>query len=559
MMLSPRRFWCVVCLGAVATGGMLIEPVRQFANRSAFNYIFGGNVSVANLQLHRHQELLEFNELTTTQFDDAVQVTATADVALVKLDMPTLLDRRFVSSRVKLQNVQIELTSSLVQKPIARSDRSWQKSLEEVTSAFRWENLREDCEAILKSDSVLNELDQRMRGWLLRSQQIMFHGDQLSRAVQAHSNPLRQQNEIRNQLAQLEQLRLEQDNLQKQFSGVNTLIANQLKEIESMGERDIAAIRTKCDASALSLRGLAAEQIVSEWGNQLITPQLQLSQAFATLLQSGTRSNPYDVNVRRQSTTTPILSISGIVADGFMSDSTKRFPFSAKGEYSTVQKVDYQLERSTDWEIQFDADQISTQLQLLSVASSSAWKIKSTTDERSADAIDSSKMLMLEASLSGRELAGKARMNLGMYRAFTKLSCAANADLAVPEPISGSTTAGVAPFEEWIEFALSGSAFAPHAALLSKLPAEFTNTITESVQSRIETQRTDIESKLKLALSAKTDELTAHLGLLVKSGQQTLAKQREELTSMHRQLEQSLQSTDGFEYARLPTKSNTNH
>jgi len=538
---------------------MLIEPVQQYAKQSTLEYTFGGKVSAANFQFHRHHELLEVNELKTTQFDDAVQVDATADVALIKLDMPTLLDQRFVSSKVKLQNVRIELTSLPIQKPSATAVIPWQKSLEEVIVAFQWENLRDDCEALLKSDSVLNELDNRMRVWLLRSQQIMFHGDQLTRAIQAYSNPLRHQSEIRNQLVQLEQLRMEQENLQEQFNGVNAILASQLKEIQSLGDHDTATFRTKCEIRATSLKNDTAKQIVSEWAKQLIMRQLQFSQSFATLLQSDTRTNPYDVNVRSQFARTPSLSLSGIVADGVLCDSAKQLPFSAKGEYSTVQKVDYQLGRRTDWEIQFDADQITTQLQIASAETESAWSIKSTSRECNLELVNSVKMLELEASLGGRQLSGKAKMNLEMYRAFTKLPCTVNADLVGAESSGGSTIAYAPLSEEWIEFSLSGSAFEPNVALASTLPAEFISMITNNIQTRLETQRMDSESKLKRALNAKVDELSKHLEFAAKSGQQTLAKQQEVLTSKHRELEQTLQSRDGFEYARLHTKSNTNH
>ncbi len=559
MMLSPRRFWCVVCLGAIAVGGMVFEPVQQFVKRSAIEYTFGGNVSAGNIQWHRHQELLEVNELKTIQIDDAVQVVATADVALVKLDMPTLVDKRFVGSRVKLQNVQIELTSLPIQKPIAKTANSWQQSLDEVLVGFQWENLRSDCEALLKSDSVLDELDNKMRGWLLRSQQIMFHGDQLTRAIQTHSNPLRQQNEIRTQIAQLGQLRLEQENLQKQFSSVNSILEAQLKDIHSLGDQEIATIRTRCEAKAASLKTLTAEQTVCEWANQLITPQLQLSQSCATLLQSDARPNPYDINVRKQSAGSPLLSLSGIVADGFILDATKRIPFSAKGEYSTVERVGYQLGRTTDWEVQLDTDTVTTQLHIASGDLDGVWNLKSTSEELKADAVDSAMMFKLEGLLSGRELSGTARMNLGMYHAFTKLSCKANADLAVAESLSNMKSANAALNDDWIEFSLSGTAFVPQVSLVSTLPAEFTNTITESIQKRLETQRIDSESKLKNAIGAKTEELSKQLAVLVKDGQQTLSQQRDALTAMHRQLEQSLQSNEGFEYARVPSKTNTNH
>lgn len=558
MMLSTRRFWCVVCLAAVAAGGMLIEPARQYAKRAAIKYVLGGSSTAADVQLHRQQELLEIIEPRTTQFDDEVQVIASADVALVKLDMPTLLDKRFVSSRVKVKNVRIQLASIAVQKPATVPVTTWQKSLEEVMTALQWDSLRDECEALLKSDSVLNEFDKRMRGWLLRSQQIMFHGDQLTRTVQAYSNPLRHQTEIRNQLAQLEQLRLEQDSLQKQFNGVNAVLASQMKGIESLADADVVRIRNKCELKSKSLRSAAAEQLVKEWANQLTRRQLQLSQSVATLLQSNSRTNPFDVDVRSPNAKMPLLSLSGIDADGFLCDSSREIPFAARGEYSTIQKSNYQLGRRTQWEIQLEADQTATEMKISSGEADSAWLISSTSQECAANSSTSATMMDIKATLKDRELSGQVRMNLGMYRAFSKLPCAGNTDLALGSASVDAPTAD-GSVEEWIAFDLAGSAFEPRVVLATPLPANFTARVTKCIQTQMDTQRLDSESKLKIALKNKVDELSNQLNLVAKRGERTLAEQRETLSSMHRELEQTLQSRESVEYARLPSKANANH
>ena len=194
---------------------MLFEPVQRIVKRAAIEYAFSGRLSVANFHLHQTQELLEVNKLHTAQFDDEAQVNVTADRALIKLNMSALREKRLVSSKVKLQGVQIDLVALPLLKPTFTTVSPWLAAFEEARIAFQWESLRDDCEALLRADNVLTELDNRMRGWMLRSQQIMFHSDQLTRAIQSYSNPLRHQMEIRNQLTQLEQLRLEQANLQQ--------------------------------------------------------------------------------------------------------------------------------------------------------------------------------------------------------------------------------------------------------------------------------------------------------------------------------------------------------
>jgi hypothetical protein len=555
MMLSPRRFWCVACICVLVICAMLVAPVKQYAKRTALKFAFGSNLSASDFKLHRQQDLLEVNELKTAQSDDTVRVEASAELAYVKLDMPTLLDKRFISSRVRLQGVRLELTSLPIQKPATTAAKSWQKSLEETLLAFQWDHLRDECEALLKSDSVLSELEQRMRAWLLRSQQIMFHGDQLTRTIQGYSNPLRHQNDIKNQLAQIEQLQAEQVKLQKQFGGVDDVLANQLNELRSIGGQDVASIQAKSESQLKSLQTRTAEQLVSEWAKQLTARQLQLSQSVATLLQHNSRSNPYDVDVR--SPHLPWLAVSGVEAEGVLCDAAKDIPFSALGEYTTVHKVNYKVGRKTNWEIKFDVDQVTTQLLIAANEKDAAWSIKSTSSEGQADSDSGAAMLNLEASLSDRQLYGKARMNLGMYHALTKLRCSGNADLTSIATAGDVNSAMVAVDEDWIEFTLSGTSLEPCVTLVSNLPDEFTRTITTGIREKIESQRIDSESKLKVALESKLDEITRQIELVAKNGQQTLAQQRETLNSMHHALEQTLVSRDGFEYARLPNKSNT--
>ena len=571
MTASSRRYWCGLCLCAVLACAMLIEPVQRIIKRTAIEYAFGGHVSVANVHVHQSQELLEFNQLQSAQFDEATSVNVTVDRGLVKFDMPALVDKRFVSSRVKLQGVKIELAALPLTKPTLTAVNPWQAAFEEVMVAFQWDHLREDCQALLKADNVLTELDQRMRGWLLRSQQIMFHSDQLTRAIQAHSNPLRHQTEIRNQLTQLEQLRLEQANLQNQFSSVNAILASQLKEIQSTGEKDIAVMRAKCDGQAASLGALAAEQLVSEWTKQLLSRQLQLSQAVATLLPADSPANPYNVDVRSEKAGSSLISLSGIEVDGFLSDSLQRFPFTATGQYATRPKVGYHLGRSSAWSILFQADSFANQLELESVNTDDSWKVKSRVCECNPNSSSPSDFSLvgahrtipteaavfeLAAAISEHRLSGKARMNLGKYRAFIRLPCASNADMAATELTAVSATAALN--DHWIEFTLTGSLCEAQLKLDSDLPAEFSNVMGNSMLKRLETHCSESESKFRVTLNAKVEELSKRIGLVAQNGQQTVVKQSEALRAMHQELDQFLQFRDGFEYARLPTKTGEN-
>lgn len=148
-------------------------------------------------------------------------------------------------------------------------------------------------------------------------------------------------------------------------------------------------------------------------------------------------------------------------------------------------------------------------------------------------------------------------MNLGMCSEFIKLPCASNADLAATDVSADFLK--TADSDYWIEFTLTGSMSEAQITLDGRLPEEFTNAITVSIRRQIETQCSDSETKLRLALNSKLDDVCKRLDLVARNGQQTVAKQREALATMHLKLEQNLQSREDFEYARLPTKPILNH
>lgn len=571
MILSPRRFWCGLCICVALATSMLIEPVQRMAKQSAIKIAFSDNLSASNFQFHRNQQLLEVNSLRASQCSDESVVSLTADRALVGLDMPKLLDKRFVSSKMKLQGVRIELTALTVSKPTIAPASPWQDSLNAALAALEWENLRQDCEALIKAESILNELDKRMRGWLLRSQQILLHGEQLSKTIQSHSNPLRHQSEIRKQLALLDQLRVEQVNLEKQFSGVNAILTGHIREIQKAAEQDIATIRVKCNGKSSTLRNLIAEQMVTEWSQHLVTRQLILSRSIATLLPSDGRNSPYDVDFRSVNEKLPLLSLSGIEAEGFLDDSLTPIPFAAKGEYSLVQQAGYQLGRKTAWSIRYDSDRVATTMQLRSVDTNSSWSLTSDSSESKAGeslpvngkmvsmrelAAKSGETLhKLEASIDGRRLIGKMHLNLSKYDLFAKLPCAGNADLSEAGLSSSQTVPELN--EKWIELELSGLVNDPHVKFEGELPSQFIDAITGSIQKRLENQIQESESMHKLAITAKIDELSKRVEMVAEDGRKVVANQCEAFAAMHRELQKDLDSHEGLEYARLPTNPKT--
>jgi hypothetical protein len=578
-MLSSRRGWCGLAICVLLGAVMLIEPLHQFVLRWAISHASGNIVTTARVQFHRQREVLEIEELSASQTDEICQVQVRAQRAFIKLDMPSLLDQRVNSPKVKLQGVRIELASlersgaSANGLPTTPVTETWQSVLDGLLTALQWESVREGLESLVAADEALDGLDSKMKGWLLRSQQIMFHADQLTQSIQSFSNPLRHVQEIRSQLNQLEQLRIEQENLHKHFAGINDALTEHLQVLSATSERDVAALRANSDRGVAHLRAQAAEQMVQEWSKQLLTQQLMLGQAVAVLFQDPPQNCPYNVDVRDISRGNLPIAISGIEAEGVLVDTLRDVPFAALGEFALKPRSDNRFAPRAAWRIQCQAESLATRFDIESETEGGGWRLQSTSTACAqapaspSDMVRASmatstvpeapEMFTLDASICNSQVRGQAKMNLAFAEAFAKLPCASNADL---EPLATATTDASTPVDPtaatspWIEFRLSGCATQPQVTLDSELPSHFIESITDRIHRRLQNHQIASEEQLAAAIASKTDELKSRVETGAKQGLQTVAKQQEILADMHLRLEQTLQARESYEYARLPTK-----
>jgi len=559
---------------------MLIDPITRRIKQLAIRYAFDGQIAVSDVHLHRKQELLEIDNLSSVHIGDDAQVTVSSECTLIKLDMPNLLDKRLISSKAKLHGMRIHLTS--LQSPpaaTATSTKTFQTAMDTLLVTLQWDALKADCEALLTADDLLKELDAKMRGWLMRSQQIMFHADQLTSSIQAFSNPLRNMTEIRSQLKQVEQLRAEQANLQKQFTSLATILPDLSQEIQAASARDLSAIRAKSNRQSDTLRTQFAERLVLDWTAQLLNRQRKLTQSLAIVFNNSPSGNPFDVDVRELAASPSVVRISGIEADGVFIEPNHSVAFIATGELAMTQQVNFQLAPQTSWSIQYQEANVGTDLDLVSLPENGAWQIRaaahacelptmSPSDRSSVTSSlatvmnhihDQPKLFTVDAMLNNANLTGSAKMNVAELDALKKLPCAGNADFAAAtfstESRSKSSEQHV---EQWIEFELAGSLLDPRVTLKNELPRELIDGLTEQIQRQIETQRTECESILAVAVDEKLSELKASLERIVQQAQQTVAKQQETLADMHSKLEQNLQTRESYEYARRPTTATSN-
>ncbi len=573
MRLSSRRIWCALLFLLLLIGGMLIDPVARAAKQFAVKSAFGSHVSIEDVTFHRKQELLEIQNVASEHVSDASHVSVSAQRALVKFDTPNLVDKRFVGTKGKLQGVRVELATLTASPPIAKTKSTFDKTFDALLATLDWDAWKSDCDALLTADDVLQELDTKMRGWLMRSQQIMFHADQLTQSVQSYSNPLRHLNTIRGQLNQIEQLRVEQTKLQQQFKSMNDTLLQQVSVIQAASDRDVAALRAKANRTSESLRAELAEQLVLEWTRELLDHQSKFTHSMMVVFDSR-GANPLNLNVRDTSRNSSLFDLSNIEVDGEFICNHESVSFGALGEYRWLQQPDYRVVPQTKWTVQLREANVGLQIEIASTEDSESWQMLGAAFEprpsdmspsnRSsvtevADMLDQTELgdanfFEVSATITGSTMHGAAKLDVSQIDVLKKLPCAGNADLVAWNNSNSEDllNSAIESGSQWIAFELAGTPMEPQLAMKNELSKVFVDALTESIQRRVEQQRSESEAKLIAAVADKIDVIKLDIQGLMEKGQQTVSQQQAALADMQSQLELNLQSRDGYEYARRP-------
>ncbi len=416
MSLSPRRFWCGLVLLMLCIGCLAIDSVSTRLKRLVVSYSVGSNVTLDDISIRRQAELIKIDGLKVSKSDGASQVNFLSERTYIKVDAPMLLDKRLISPKTKLQGMRLEL-AAMPLEPSRTSAAGWQNDLQQLLVSLQLDKLKEDCDALMSTDDVLSELDARVRGWVLRSQQIMFHADQLTASIQSFSNPLRHVTEIRQQLTEIEQLRAEQEQLEKQFAQFGTSIDKELAKIQVVCEDELMKLRAKTERGAETVRTAAAEQIVRDWTAEMIMHPLRLGRAI-TILCDRPLGSPFDVDIRNAAKFPSGLSLSDMEATGlFVCAPASPLRFTASGSIRTEQAADHRIAARTDLNFEFAEHAMVTSCRVVTKESLPAWTVNSSTSCES-----SNELFQMSTTLSGDQVAGTAKLKIDQYERFAKFA-----------------------------------------------------------------------------------------------------------------------------------------
>ncbi len=580
MRLRSRRVWCGLAGCLLIVVSVVVPPIRQQVVQCALRYSTGADIGFSQIKLYPRAQVLEVQNLRATVHNDRHQLGMNVEQAMLRIALPQVLAKQFVAPKVKLTNVDIRVSEVLAASSTAAvtpPTATWQSKLDTLLDGMQWDKLRQECDSLLAADDILKELDSKMQRWLVRSQQILLHATQLTQSIQAFPNPLRHTLEIRRQLQLLEDLAREQAELDKQLAGVETDLSEQLATLPSSCAQDMSRIKTKSAYQLTSLRTEAAKSLAEAWATELWRDQAALAQATCLLLQPPVNESPFDVDVRRLARDAALVSLPHISVDGKLTHGTRQTAFRAKGDLRIGQSSDFHPLRASTWDIEFQRHGALTSMAMELRSADATWRLNSSCRALTVDhpvlgdPAENSKLehatkraadiFTVEADFATDELRGSAKLNVesigsqgdateGELEGTQWISMPLADTLSLADNLSRADNLPAAT--EWITFELSGDWENWNLKLASPLPTAFVERQAHSAAQQLDRHRVEIEEQLDLQLALRCQQVQLKVKEKMLLAQQTLTQHRESLAGMRSELENTLQTREGYEYARAP-------
>lgn len=547
--MSARRAWwtVVLCLALLAVA--LIKPLRAIPERWCFAMLVGDQATVSSLSLHSKLDVLELRDLHVKLARDTNSLTLDAPQVFAKFDRTELLDKRLHVYRLRMKDTTLQLKENVSLVPW-QPKTPWQQELRQLSTTLGWAVFQQQSDALLATTTLSQTWDDRVRRWMMRSQQIVVHAKQITSEISQFTNPLRHADEIRRQLTLLEQLASEQTEIQNQIKSAPSALQTDIERLKPLRDSDLAGFTASLDRRCDSLNDSLVQQQVERQLHELWAAHAPLATVSTMLITSQDRyQSPYNQNIRELKHTTPFVGVDEVAIEG-MFEATEKYPFKATGQMGLMNNSAHQYRVLSSIDFQFGNAQHVTAISVdRHDAESNSLDVTSKLVRRPTSAIvgesgipytilsddefDSSQpILEVKVACEAQHITGTCKLHPAGY---------------------ASDTANLPSLEYQVE----GAWYAPRFSLMSTLPTDFDAGAKAAIENEASALSTNVSGSFDAELERRASQLKSHVVDQLETGLVSVQEQGKVVSNLRDELQRVLAEHEGLEWARLPNSQQT--
>ncbi len=341
MVKPPARRFRFINWLTIAAVIVLAKPVWHFGEQQFVRRLLGPDMQMSACRVVNSYNVASLANVSwqATSVDNA-QLTFNSEQIWAKYDLSQLLRKRFHFSEIRAENVTIRLSdlpTSAKQQVLPLAER-WRRELESKLAAVVPEHLVESSKLIAGASQQIAAWENQFNSWLERGSMIVQRSrHEESQLQQLVTNPLRSQPEIVTVLSNLQVLKQEFDQADREIKEAEKLLEDQRRSMVSLKQTDLAEINALFAGLPTSIAQQMGHAIVVEWCNSCwhqysgICESVDLALGRSRFLDIA----PSDgIDYRPSSIDLPLVMVHSAAARGKFELGQQVIPFVAKGKHT---------------------------------------------------------------------------------------------------------------------------------------------------------------------------------------------------------------------------------
>lgn len=354
MRISSRRLrWGAVLLLTLLCG-VLIRPARSWVDQRVIGRLLDPRLEAGQVHFHASGSLLEIQQPSWRSGPGEQELEVSAERAWFALDAERLLDKHFIAPKVVLEAARLQLKDS---SPRARPvSNVWQAALSQRVRELDWHDVGQRFRRVLATDELTPTWRERMQRWSSHSADMLRAAEEMELDDPSLKNPLRWEAEQQVKIEQLAKLAQEQLVVKEKFASLHQLVDAKSRRVEERLALELEKIDDQLQQQvgdpelvARIARDMVRSSALTAWNR--VADYARLGDCLSRATWGSLPEMTYG-NVR--SSSTPVLDLREIVAEGFFTHARLRTPFQLTGRYQRLPGAPLRCQNDSVWQLRFN-------------------------------------------------------------------------------------------------------------------------------------------------------------------------------------------------------------
>ena len=558
-------------LGLTTLSVLLVRPPRSWIDRWIVSKMIHRDLKVQELHFHTDDSVVETRNLAWHARYKGRSVELHSPLGWFAMDPEALIDARLKFPMAVLEDAHLYLEDGAL--PTVSPPSIWQQHLAGKIAQLDWQEIEKHFNSLLAADRLSEIWSERIERWIQRSQSVLEQARVLESDTQSLDNPLRSEELIQEKIARLGQLTEEQQQLIGQFDGAGKLLLAETNRLSEMRDEElewlaslITDVPHEADGAEPSIQHGLAERTLIQLCGQLWEQYYSFAEVVDLLTHTagGQEQPSYQLDVRGDSRSLPLLDLSELKANGLFECSGRQTRFTACGHYTVRQDVDYRRQRSCQWQFQFSPRNLTIHVDVsrpednhlgLNHVHLQVSHARQDKDDAAVSLIDDDDTVSTPAPFLEAFVCSS---DVGLEGTLSVIPSAITAEGSEPFGIiNDAILSRQLPADTAIEYEIVGSWKQPRLTLHSASGTDILPAVEQEIREQLDGLKQQSATRLHEELDARLSKLRGLVATATEQGRAITTEHHDQLMATQSRLESSLNDLKNTEFARRATATKT--